>query len=58
MTKNGEEPLAQEFADERFNVTDMDVRSAITSMTFRGTARLTAKLKTNLKKSRQRIMSR
>lgn len=59
ITSNGGEPLIQdEFDEERLNITDLDVKSAITRLTFRATVKLTFKLKHHLNLSRQRIKSR
>ena len=58
ITNNGQDPLYEQEFDERLNITEHDVKRAISKLTLRATVSITAKLKRKLNQSRQRIKSR
>eukprot|EP01017_Pseudomicrothorax_dubius_P023047 TRINITY_DN24764_c0_g1_i2.p1 TRINITY_DN24764_c0_g1~~TRINITY_DN24764_c0_g1_i2.p1 ORF type:complete len:165 (-),score=22.15 TRINITY_DN24764_c0_g1_i2:46-540(-) len=57
VTNNGKEPLENNFAGQKFEITEADIKNAVSVVKFRATITLVSKMQKKLKHVRQRRVS-
>lgn len=58
VTDNGQNPLENYLIEDVFEVSDKEIKNAMTKISFRASIMLTYRLKKNLDRTRSRIMQR